>query len=797
MYVAHVVINGDEKREQSVREHCETASEYSGEALRKVGLYYCGRFAGLIHDIGKLSHKFNDYIRRAADGETGEKGSVNHTFAAVIFILERYHTKESGKYERLTAEILAWAVASHHGLIDIVDTEQKSGFLHRLQKNRDEICYNEVMSALGTEFADVNELDELFEKSVAEIEPLLEKFIADCGALKFCKDKSMRRTVNSYFRGMTARLILSALIEGDRRDTAQFMNGNEFAFTSADKDVWEERLNYFEKRIAEFKDDSEINRARTYISDRAGIFAEKGCGIYRICVPTGAGKTLTTLRYALTHAKEHEKKRIIFVIPLLSVLEQNAAVIKDYIGDESIITEHHSNVVISKDDKDELDKYELLSQTWESPVLITTLVQLLNTLFSGKTTAVRRMSSLCNSVIVIDEVQSLPHKLLYMFNEAINFLSNYCKATIVMSSATQPCFEKMDYFLALQSDCDIVPYDAELFLAFKRTEITDKCTPYGMTLEELADFSAQVLESSKNLLIICNTRSAARDLYKYMTGRCHCRIYHLSNNMCTQHRLQTLKLINDSLSKNEKVVCVSTQLVECGVDFSFESCIRVKAGIDNIAQAAGRCNRSNDYGHICNVYVVSLKDEKLSHLEEIRKAQNCTSQVLYSFAADKSRFNDDILSAESINEYYRLLLCSFSGKDFFAYPVKKVGTLYDMLCCNEMYSERCEAKDRFILTQAFKTAGKLFEVFDDKSVDVIVPYNEEAEKIIAELCSEKAKFNLGYLKALVESAKPYMIHIFADNNKQGMLFQDEKGHFTALHKEFYNAQTGFDENNIF
>lgn len=795
MYPAHITEINGERREQSVYEHCRNTADYTAQALKPIGLYCCGFFVGLIHDIGKLSHLFCEYIRRVFEGVTDEKGTVNHSFAAVIFILENYHTDQNSDFEKLTAEILAWATASHHGIVDLFDLDGKSGFLHRLQKDRTEICYDEVMAAFGTEFPEKRELDELFAKAAEEITHFFKTLQTDCGQLNFCAEKSEREHTAKYMCGMLARMIASALIDGDRRDTAEFMRGEKYKFIIADKALWGRQLEHFEGKISGFKADTPINKARAYISDSARDFARNEGGIYRITVPTGAGKTLATLRFALTHAEEHSKSRIIFVIPLLSVLDQNSDVIRDYIRDKDIITEHHSNVVKSED-SEQLDKYELLAQTWETPVLITTLVQLLNTLFSSKTTAVRRMKSLCNSVIVIDEVQSLPHKLLYMFNEAINFLAFYCGATIVLSSATQPCFEAMAYFLALSRQCEIAPFDEKLFSAFRRTEIIDKCTPYGMSLDELADFSTEILEESKNLLIICNTRRTARDLYKYIKTRCRCKVFHLSNNMCAQHRTDTLKSINKSLELHEKMICVSTQLVEAGVDFSFESCIRVKAGIDNIAQAAGRCNRSNDYGHICKVYVVSLKDEKLSHLKEIRQAQDCTAQILYSFSADKERFGNDLLSAESVSEYYRCLFGTFINKETFAYPVKDIGTLFELLSCNRNYSERGNAQTHYKLTQAFKTAGRLFEVFDSEMTDVIVPYNTEADEIINNLCSAKAKFDLSYLYSQIERAKPYTIHLFADKNKDYMLYSDEKGHFTALQKEFYNSETGLDENNI-
>ncbi len=340
-------------------------------------------------------------------------------------------------------------------------------------------------------------------------------------------------------------------------------------------------------------------------------------------VKTGAGKTLTSLRFSLNCAAIHEKRRIFFIIPLLSILEQNAAVIRSYIGCDDAALEHHSNVVCEEesDSGDEPDSYEMLAESWDSPVILTTLVQLANALFSGKTTAVRRMRSLCGSVIAIDEIQSLPRKMTYMFNLALDYLAHFCDCTIVLSSATQPCFEEMDYPMILAENPDIVEETAEMRTVFARTEIIDKSSGYGMDTDELADFAMEIINDCSSLLVICNTKRNALELYERLAllGNDKFRLYHLSTNMCMQHRRDALENITNGLATRDgrRVICVSTQLVEAGVDFSFESCIRVKAGLDNIAQVAGRCNRSGEFGRLCKVYVVSLKDENLTRLPAI------------------------------------------------------------------------------------------------------------------------------------------------------------------------------------
>jgi len=291
---------------------------------------------------------------------------------------------------------------------------------------------------------------------------------------------------------LLARLLLSAVIEGDRRDTAEFMNGAQFpAKREGDelREMWGACLERMEKKLLEFPTESPIDWARRAISDQCRKAAEERGGVFRLNVPTGGGKTLSALRYALAHAEKFGKERIIFTSPLLSILEQNAAVIRGYVQDDGLILEHHSNLIRPKDGEG-LDELELLTETWDAPIIITTLVQLLNTLFSGKTTAIRRFHALCNSVIVIDEVQTVPSKMLSLFSLTVNFLTEICGATVVLCSATQPCMERIAHPIHTPIP-DLASCDSALWRAFQRTEIQDAGTKL---LDEIAGFAREQLE---------------------------------------------------------------------------------------------------------------------------------------------------------------------------------------------------------------------------------------------------------------------------------------------------------------
>lgn len=792
-YLAHITEENGVKVEQSVAEHSFHVADYAAEKLKGIGLFHTAYLAGLLHDMGKCTAKYQQYLTKAAAGEEVVRGSVNHTFCGCIYLLQKYHVGKPQGMGTVTCELLVYAIGAHHGLFDCVTLRNTSGYEHRLQKDPAEIGYEEAVSAFLQECVSAEEIDRLFLLAQQEVTELFEQI-----RTRFNK----KRTQVCFAMGLAARMLLSAVIDGDRRDTAEFMSGESLNYHRGTNEFWSQQIAYFEEKILHYDSQTPINMARSSFSDQCRGFARQhGGGIYRLTLPTGGGKTLSSLRYTLHHAKQFDKKRILFVIPLLSVLEQNSAVIRDYIQDKGSLTEHHSNVVNLFERSDELNQYQLLTETWESPIVITTLVQFLNTLFSNKTTAVRRMSALSESVIVIDEVQSLPKRAMNLFTMALNFLDYSCGATVVLSSATTPCFEETEYPLLYTSPTEIVPYKKGLFEVFKRTEIIDKTSPYGMAVEELADFSAEVLGQLSSLLLICNTKESAFRLYTELCNRLEdCTVFHLSTAMCMAHRTDTLKRINAALKKRLKIVCVSTQLVEAGVDFSFESVIRVAAGIDNIAQAAGRCNRSNDFGGIRPVYIVNLKQdtEKLQMLQEIAAAQRCAMQVLQRFAENPEKFEQDLLSEKSISEYYQFLFNDADIRGKFGFPHKlEDGTseyLFDLLSVNERHTQRPEYKGKYFMNQAFLTAGSLFKVFDENTTDVIVPYNDEAKGLIADLFSQKSAYSSAFLRRCIEKAKPYTIQIFSYQNQKlreyGMLSDTYDGHFTALNEQCYHNKTG-------
>ncbi len=500
IYPAHIrTLDNGERVVQSCEEHSRSSADIASHILRTLRLEKTAYLAALLHDMGKFKSEFKSYIERVTDGAEVSRGSVKHTFCGVRYLFENYHD-ESDPYACMTCELIAYAVGAHHGLFDSINEFHESGFLRRITD--DVPGDDEAVAAFLELCADKGELDRLFSEAKAEIYELTGSDASVFAAFE-------RDDECCFYLGLLVRLITSAVIEGDRRDTAEFMNDAVFP-SDAERDLWLDLLERVETKLEKFPTDTPINRARRAISDECRAASTCGSGVYRLNVPTGGGKTLASLRFALAHAAENGKRRVIFTSPLLSILDQNSKVIREMIEDDSIILEHHSNVARSVNEEAETERNLHLIENWSAPIIITTLVQLLNTMFDGKSSSVRRFSALSDAVIIIDEVQSVPHKLLTLFNLTVSFLADVCSTTVVLCSATQPCCEKLAHPIRSKGS-DIVVPSAELSNVFRRTVIE-----YGgkMPLADVPSFAKAVLESVDSLLIVCNTKRESSELFE-------------------------------------------------------------------------------------------------------------------------------------------------------------------------------------------------------------------------------------------------------------------------------------------
>ena len=775
LFPAHI----NKRNKQSCQEHCLNTAIYAENSLKDIGLGKTAYLAGLLHDCGKYSKEFSDYIEKASQGKDVIKGSVIHTFAGVYYMLSRFHDLTDAKpYDLLASELIAYAIGAHHGLFDCINEERKNGFVYRL--NKQPLYEQKAIANYNKAFFGEEDIAELFEKSAKEVENQFSKI----------QEIAIDNQEICFYIGLISRMLCSALIDSDRRDTAEFMADAEFnKLIQATSELWNDCTTNLEKFLKTLPDVSEMQQARKDLSDLCKAFADKPSGIYRLNVPTGGGKTLSSLRYALAHAAHFKKKRIVYTAPLISILEQNTEIIRKAIGNDEIILEHHSNIIRSEKTVEEVDKYDLLAQTWNAPIIVTTLVQLLNTLFSSKTSSIRRFQSLCDSVIIVDEVQTVPIKLLALFNLTLNYLNRMCGATIILCSATQPPFEKAGKHKMLVSNERIIPEKTinKYKNVFRRTELIDEG---NYALDDIHELVESVYEKSGSLLVICNTRREAAKLFSDMYHK-HNNCYHLSASMCKAHRKKVLKQVNKELVAGNKLIVVSTQVIEAGVDISFDAVIRLTAGIDNIVQAAGRCNRNGENDRLSPVHIVRCKNEPLGNLVDISRTQDATNNLLGAFSDKPELFNGDLSSDEAIKFYYQSLYNS-APVNLLEFPTDHT-SLFNLLSDNQLYFDGGEQAEGYIMHQAFKTAGGRFEIFDRDSESMIVPY-EHGQELIAEMQTTKAKHDLTYMKNLLEQAKDYTVSVYRNEIdtliSSGAAISILDGKILVLLEDWYDNRTG-------
>ena len=754
-FAAH--IRASDKAVQTVGEHCKNTASLAESYLVDLDLANAGKIIGLLHDAGKLTKEFDDYINGASKAA---RGSIDHSYAGAKYLADM-----SDDERKAIAGIgLAHTIISHHGLHDWVDDDCRDYYKIRTSKNEG---YDQVLNDLSELIGNID-LDTLFNNAAVEWLNAANRI------------KATDKTEFAFYVGMLERLLLSALIDADRTDTSDFMSNTKTLQHIDNSSLWKSMDKSMDRMLERFANMTDtISIQRRSISDRCAKFAEHQVGVCKLIVPTGGGKTLSSLRFAIKQALYFGKKQVFYIAPFMSILEQNSEVIEALAGKENFL-EHHSNLAAEIDDENEYNAYQLSAERWDPPVIATTMVQFLNTLFSGKTSSVRRMHRLSNAVIIIDEVQSVPLKCTHLFSLAVNFLAKVCKSTIVLCSATQPTFDKNRYKIQFDELSEMTGDHTLDFQIFHRNDIVPKLETYGYDFEEAAEFCRKRFEENNDLLLIVNTKAQALNMYKLlkekMKGRAF--LFHLSTNMCPKHRKKRINTLRRFLKRNLPVICVTTQLIEAGVDISFSCVVRAIAGLDNAAQAAGRCNRNGEKGRICPVYIINFKNEQLGSLNEIKAAQRITRCIINS--------KKDLLSPKTQNEYYQQLFSDCSER--LDYTVGEV-TLLDLLSLNksrwEIYKDA-----HWELAQAFKTAGRLFEVIDQNTEAVLVPYDKNAKDIIASLNNDPTPAEIS---RLIGKAQKYTVSIYAGNKKalieNGAIYVSNNG-INILDKRFYNSEFG-------
>ncbi len=761
---------------------------------------------GILHDIGKASSEYQKYIK--SDDNLINRGDVDHSTAGAQLVYEKLANK-SPKGKNL-AQFLSLVIASHHsGLIDCLKPDGFNEFERRIKKDDKSTHLAEARSKLP-----------VIERQLDEIlaQPIEKQFFAKIfSELRQDTDAKDSKETLVFKQGLLARFLLSCLLEADRLNTANFEHPeNEEIRNYGNYIAWDTLIERLEAKYAEYAQKTaqmkpgralEVNQLRAQVAQACLEAAKKPRGIYQLTVPTGGGKTEASLRFALHHAKAHQMDRVIYIVPYITIIDQNADKIRDILerADErgKVVLEHHSNFVPEDDTR---YRHNLLAENWDAPIVFTTQVQFLEALFGYGTRDARRMHQLANSVIIFDEVQNVPLKITHMFNAALRFLTHDCGATVVLCTATQPPLDKLpnEYRkLTIEPEYKIIQNEAELFQKLKRVEVHDERKLGGWTNTEIADLAERALQEKGSVLIVVNTRPSALAIYRAIKERnTGAALYHLSTNMCPAHRMAVLERhIKRKLKANEPVICVSTQLIEAGVDIDFGAVIRALAGLDSIAQSAGRCNRHGEREDGGSVWVVNPQEENLDKLKDIQVGRGHAQRVLDDFKDAPDTFANERIGLDVISAYYNFYYQSQSGK--MDYPVdasSSVGRndeLFNLLSVNKLSVEAYkkshqDAPPDILLRQSFRTANKEFRVIDSPTRGVIVPY-KEGEKIIVELCSA---FELEKQSKLLKQAQRYSVNLY-DHDFEELLrtgtiqeVQPEAGIF-YLNEQYYSEEFGW------
>ena len=777
--IAHRDTSIQPERFQSLEEHSRNVSYLCGKACRPIGLENLGKLSGLLHDMGKASPDVQDYLYGKPF-----PAKLNHSSAGMRWIWETFKNRKQSY--RLASQMAAIAIGCHHGTrCDIFSPDTGNElWLERMYSEKADSLYYESVHAFFASCipeSEVIALMDLAAKEVLSLYQSLNTVAHDCISSDNPKDFSVSL---QFMIGFAQRFLFAALVDADWSDTAAFTANPSLAVKNSTS--WNTLCQNVEHYLENLPAARPIDTLRREISLQCKIAGQNAKpGIYRLYVPTGGGKTYAGLRYCVHAAQHTNASRIFYFAPYRSIIGQNTAHFRQALGGDEFVLEHHSDVI-----QDEAEHEALLpfTQRWQGvPMIATTMVQFLNTLFAAPRKNARRLPSLSNAILFFDEIQALPTCHTYLFNLAINFLSHKMGCIVVLCTATQPALEQLTYPLHA---IDLVPDYAKLFDQFKRTQIVPLLSPSGFSSSDFARLAQEKLTCNHSILLIFNTRSLAEKLYDQLTASLGdtVTLVCLTTHLCPQHRMDLIHQIKQHLALpfSKKIVCISTQLIEAGVDLSFDCVIRSMAGLPSVAQAAGRCNRNGE-ASCREVYLVpcSPAEEHLERLADLDEGRRATERLLASFP------DSDLLSPETILNYYKL----FYAESHQTYTMQ--GPTYSGMTLLDLFSQNTSGVQKFqeshnsplpVLRQAFDTAESSFHALDSDTISVVVPY-QRGQEIISQLMTTEFPS-----ATLLRDAQHYTVELYRNEfdhlNKAGAIQVSPQKQIYFLNLLHYDAAKG-------
>jgi len=693
-YYAHT--SGETGEWHKLADHLRAVAERARSFAEPFGAGEIAYWVGLLHDLGKFSTDFQRYLKEAKrareENQRGPMRGPDHSSAGMVVARVAYSQECPQLGETARGGELSWAIAAHHaGLSDITSLEDRL-----LRKGKDPIIVQSISNA-------VRNIPDL--QGVRNGGPPLPDFSSN------------------WAREFFIRMLLSVLVDADHLDTEAWLNPEKHALRERTfpsiSDLLETVIEDQEKLIAAAPH-TPINNARRDIYYAVLNKAVENTGFFRLSVPTGGGKTRTALAFALKHAKEHDLERVIFAIPYTSIIEQTADEFRKIVGPENVL-EHHSALAVKDDEQNPNNWTRLATDNWDAPIIVTTTVQLFESLFSNRPGKVRKLHNLACSVIVLDEAQTLPIPLLNPILDALSELIHpRYGASVVLCTATQPALDESMGFPALAGVREIAPEPQHYFSSLSRVR-------YEIHLDEpwsWEDVSEQMRQVEQALCIV-NTKTQAHELFVTLDDD---DALYLSTNMCPAHRLTTLKEIRKRLEEGNSCRVVSTQLVEAGVDLDFPQVLRALGPLDSIVQAAGRCNREGEMSGPGRVIVFKPKDHTLPR--GVYKSATGVAETMLDRKVDLNM-------PEIFQEYFRVLYQQLVNRD-----------------AREIQKER----ERF----NYPKVAEEFRMIPGDTVPVVIR-NYEPSKVAAILARGIDRWSMRALQ-------PYLVNVYRD--KLSRLEQD-------------------------
>lgn len=714
--ISHIKESNNQWEIQTNEEHQNGVAGLASQFASEFGMTQWGRVLGLLHDKGKEQKTFQQHIKK----ESGYKpditveGDYNHAYVGALIAKELF---KSPPYYQFIDNIL---MGHHRGLYDHGDKE-------------------EILKKKIPDDVSVETLSEELKKEKLNIPPL--------GSLK---------DVHHLIR-----MLYSCLVDADYLDTERFMMPKQ-SLLRGGKSTLEELLLKLEVYLSNLKRnaaDTEVNKIRNEIQQYCINASEGDVDFYSLTVPTGGGKTLSSVLWALRHAKKNGLRRVIIAIPYTSIITQTAATLRNIFGDENVL-EHHSNVNLM-DENESSQRLKLATENWDYPIVVTTNVQLFESLFSNKPSDCRKLHNIVNSVLILDEVQTLPMGFLQPIVDTLDTLKRVFNVSILFTTASQPVLNgriegtnPLVGFDALPQIKEIVPPKADLHERLRRVILDIDNIPQSY------DDIAKKMAQHSRVLCIVNTRKDAKEIYSRLPKEGIC--LHLSRMMCPAHVRETIESIKDALkSDSNKVIrVVATQLIEAGVDIDFPVVYRQEAGLDSILQAAGRCNREGRL-ELCTTHVFT--------------SQNGLPRgfIMQTNNARKNMVGDyDWFSSKAMTEYFRQLHAQI---DNFDKP--KIEEL--------LYTPK---------EMQFEEAANNFQLIDDSTTSIVVNWEKKnVQSLIEHLQSE------GFSYSLMKEITQYSVNVRNKDLKilleAGVIEEIKEGVLFVRDTDFYDEKIGLTTGN--